>query len=113
MCYGSLLRTNLCLAAVALLATARLHAEPSLQITSPADGTVVFPGQSVTVTVSASGTFLQVFLLSESPLGLSQVLSAPPYTFTLTIPPDIRPNKYAVTAAGFYAKGQNVMMSLP
>ncbi len=101
------------LAALALLAGAvRLHAQPSLQITSPADGTVVSPGQSVTVTVSASGTFLLVALVGEDPLGFSQGLSAPPYNFTLTIPSNIPPDKYAVTAAGAYAQGESVT-SLP
>ena len=101
------------LAALALLAGAvRLHAQPSLQMTSPADGTVVSPGQSVTVTVSASGTFLQVFLVGGGPLGFSRSLSAPPYDFTLTIPSNIRPDKYAVTAVGAYAQGQSVT-SLP
>lgn len=95
-----------------LVASARLHAQPTLQITSPADGTLVSPGQTITFTVSASGVFTQVALIGEDPIGFSEALSAPPYEFTLAIPSDIRPDRYAVTAAGAYAPGQSVT-SLP
>jgi len=80
----------------------------SLQITSPADGTTVNPGQSLSVTVSASGTFQQVILIGGDPIGFSQPLSAPPYQFTLQIPTSILPGKYPLTADGATSPGQGV-----
>ncbi len=78
----------------------------SLQITSPADGTMVNPGQSLTVTVSAMGTFQQVILIGGDPIGFSQPLSAPPYQFTIQIPSHIVPGRYQLTADGATAPGQ-------
>jgi hypothetical protein len=53
--------------------------QPTLQITSPADGTVVYPGQTVTVTVSpsAGATFTAVAILAPHPLPF-QYLTIPP-----------------------------------
>ncbi len=79
----------------------------SLQITSPADGTVVAPGQSVAVHVTAAGgPFQAVVILGGGPLGMSQILTAPPYDFTIQIPSNISPGRYPLTAAGFTTPGQ-------
>ena len=80
----------------------------TLQITSPADGSTVNPGQSLTVAVSASGTFQQVAVIGGDPIGFSQMLSAPPYQFTIQIPTTIQPGLYLLTAAGFPSLGQLV-----
>jgi hypothetical protein len=74
------------------LAATELLAQPTLQITSPATGTVVRPGQTLTVKVTGSGAvFTQVGLLPEDPLIVSpEVLTAPPYEFTITIPMSIQ-----------------------
>ena len=54
-------------------------AAQSLQITSPTGGTVVNPGQSLTVNVVASGTFQEVVVIGQSPFGNSeQALNAAP-----------------------------------
>ena len=76
-----------------------------LQITSPADGTVVNPGQVVTVVVAPTqgATFSKVFLIGEHPIGIGmhQILSAPPYQFAITIPKDINvARKYFIRAMG-------------
>jgi hypothetical protein len=64
-----------------LLSQASLKAQPALQITSPADGTSVEPGQTLKITVAASGgTFRMVAVWGTNPLGTSQVLAAPPYS---------------------------------
>jgi hypothetical protein len=80
----------------------------TLQITSPADGTVVSPGQVVTVTVAASpaSAFQAVVLVGGDAIGFSQVLSAPPYQFSLQIPAGTRPRRYPLTAEGTTAPGQ-------
>ena len=75
-----------CLLAFPIVSTA---AAPTitLRILSPADGTTVEPGQTLTVTVEASPTdrFRGVAVLS--PL-TSDFKTAPPFVFTLEIPPD-------------------------
>ncbi|MFB3778513.1 MAG: Ig-like domain-containing protein [Bryobacteraceae bacterium] len=86
----------------------RLAAQPALQITSPVNGTVVTPGQNITVSVSATGSFAQVIVIAELPIGFSAPLTAPPYNFSISIPTDIKPGRYAVTASGAISPGQGV-----
>ena len=82
-------------------------AAQSLQITSPASGTVANPGQTLTVSVAASGgTFQQVYILGQDPIPISQPLSSPPYQFTIQVPTNIRPDRYTLTAGGFTSPGQ-------
>jgi len=84
-----------------------LLAQPSLRITSPADGTVVHPGQPLKVRVEASGTFLQVIVIGGGRIGFSKPLLAPPYEFTMQIPDRISPGPYPLTADGATAPGQS------
>jgi len=62
---------------------------PELQITSPANGTVVNSGQTITVVVtpSAGQTLAQVSIVGADPIGLTQPVSGPPFTFSITVPP--------------------------
>lgn len=84
-------------------------AAQSLQVTSPPAGTVVNPGQSVTVTVAVSGSFQNVSAVGQDPIGFSQqVLSGPPYEFTLQIPSTITPGKYTVGAFGVTPTGDGI-----
>ncbi len=86
---------------IVLVFACTLKAQAALQITSPADGTMVNPGQTLNVTVSSSGaTFAQVIVMGQDPMGFSQVLTAPPYQFSIQIPSDIRPGRYTLTASG-------------
>jgi len=79
----------------------------SLVITSPANGAVVNPGQLLTVSVAASGTFQEVLVIGGTTVGPSQqVLSAPPYQFTIQVPTTISPRQYPLTAFGAIAPGQ-------
>jgi hypothetical protein len=80
----------------------------SVQITSPADGTVFQPGQSVTVQVATTGSFQQVVIVPWNPLKMTSPLSAPPYTFTVPIPNNIQPGSYLITAVGVISPGQTV-----
>jgi len=73
-------------------------AAQSLQIASPAGGAVVNPGQTVTVNVSASGTFQEVAIIGQSPIGINQVLNSPPYQFTIQVPNATNPAQYMLTA---------------
>lgn len=82
---------------------------PALQISSPANDTVVNPGQtmSVTVTSPANVAFTQVGVVGEDPIGLSNIATSAPAQFSFTIPADIRCGKYMLTADGSTASGQN------
>lgn len=83
------------------------QSQPLLQITSPADGTVVHPGQTITVTVApASGaTFTMVGIVGQNPIESGQYLAAPPYQFSITIPKNISAGKYHLFAEGAISLG--------
>jgi hypothetical protein len=73
----------------------------SLQITSPAQGAVVNPGQTVTVTVTTSGTvFSGVLVMGDDPLDACEALAGPPFQCSIQIPIDIDPGTYTLTASG-------------
>ena len=92
--------------AVFLLGAGSALRAQTLQITSPADGTVVSPGQVVVVTVAASGAqFNMVTLLARSfPNG--NVLTSSPYEFSIQIPSDNRLGRFVFTASGTTGPGQ-------
>jgi hypothetical protein len=64
----------------------------------------------VTVVVDASPAlaFREVLVGGEGPIGFSQALTAPPYRFSIGIPPDTRPRRYHLTADGFTEPGHGV-----
>lgn len=97
----------LCLVAVGGQAHAQTEA---LVITSPASGTKVRPGQSVTVTVSVSGgvTFKMMMLGGEDPIDLGELLTTPPYSFTITVPSNIGLRPHRVFATGETSAGADV-----
>src|SRR5262249_4761171 len=104
-----------CVRAIALLlalaawADQSLAQTPLLQITSPSDGTVVSPGQTVVVVVEVTPgvTFAMVSIDGEYPLGSDQFLSAPPFRFSVKIPPKINAaRKYRIFASGATGPGQ-------
>lgn len=79
-----------------------------LQITSPADGTVVNPGQTVTVVVTPTSgdTFSGVFVLSNGLFQSDLSLTGPPFQCPVTIPKNISAGKYQLTAIGARAGQQ-------
>jgi hypothetical protein len=88
-----------------------LHAQPTLQITSPAAGTVVAPGQTISVTVTPSSTFSIIGVIGEDRIGDSAILNAPPYQFSMQIPADATPHVYDLTAWGLTAPGADPIRS--
>src|SRR5882724_1058843 len=113
----SLRATVLALVASALAALSLPLAgqtQPALQITSPSDGTVVTPGQTISVSVTSPGniSFKQVFIIGEQPLPTSTIASSAPAQFSLLIPQGARPGKYLLTAWGT-TTGNQVQGSAP
>jgi len=91
---------------VLFYASALGFAEPTLRITSPVDGVVVNPGQTVKVTVEASGgPFQAVFIIGHYSIGATRPLAVPPYEFDVYIPEKIQPGKYLITARGSTSPG--------
>ncbi len=85
-------------------------AQASLRITSPPDGTVVRPGESVMVRVAASGEVLKgVFIGGTGPIGFGkELITVPPYDFTIEIPKQINSGTYNLTADGATASRHDV-----
>jgi hypothetical protein len=92
-----------------------LAAQPSLRITSPADGTTVHPGESLTVTVEASppeAAFAAILVGAPDPLGFGEEdPKARPYRFTFQIPEHAPPKKYSLTAMGTLAAPPRLIYS--
>lgn len=82
--------------------------QPLLQITSPADSTIVNPGQalSVVVTSPANASFSQVGVIGEDPIGFGSTSTSVPATLSISIPASIACGKFMVTAIGAMTSGQ-------
>ncbi len=98
---------------LALLSPATAGAQdapPALRITSPASGTVVHPGQTVVLTVTAIGNarIARAAVIGEDPFGLSATSSTVPARFSFTVPSRIASRPFDFTATGATAAGQLV-----
>lgn len=112
-------------AAVILVLVAGLGAITSraqqdlIHILSPSTDTVVRPGQTIIITVTADTSVEKLVLIGQHPLGVGQVVSDPtpgvvtrgqgdsrPVRFQLTIPFQIPPGSYRVTAMGTTSSGE-------
>jgi len=101
-----------------LITVASSAQETSLRILSPASGVVARPGQSVTITVSASSAVEKLVLIGQHPIGMARLAidgtagmvahgqgEGHPLQFLLTIPKAIQPGRYRVTALGRTSDG--------
>jgi hypothetical protein len=81
-----------------------------LEITSPADGAVVNPGQTLIVTVVSpdNSTFAKVLVIAEGAIGMSDMASSLPARLSLTIPREIACRKYLLSALGVRTSGVRV-----
>jgi Bacterial Ig-like domain (group 2) len=98
------------LAAIVVLCALRLSlAAQSLRIASPANGTVVHPGDIITVEVEASGgPFKAVLVLPQDPIRWVPAKTGPPFRIQLQIPKQISSGKYSVAVMGGLPAGQPV-----
>lgn len=95
-------------AAFAALAASGFAQNPaaSIEITSPANGAVVAPGESLTVVVATPASFARgVAVIGAGGMGFGGPSLHPPFRFTLTVPAGARPGPYRITALGSDAPG--------
>jgi hypothetical protein len=95
-----------CVIAVLLFTAQQSFAQ--LQITSPTEGTNLSPGQSLSISViSLTNTpVVNVSVFGEDPIGTTTLANSLPAQFSLAIPQDIAPRKYALTAVAGTNNGQ-------
>lgn len=80
--------------------------QPSLTITSPASGSTVNTGDTVKISVQATGAsqFTRgVVCIGGRGLGATVIDKTPPYNFSLAVPSDLAPGDYNLTALGYGA----------
>jgi hypothetical protein len=84
------------------------QSQPQLQISAPANNTIVAPGQtlSFSVTSPAGLAFNLVGVLGEYPFGFSDQATSVPAQISYTIPPVLACRRYRFTAAGTTTLGQ-------
>jgi hypothetical protein len=91
------------------LATATLHADSRLQITSPKNGAVYNAGGALAITVQAPpSAFRSISIVGDGLFALSTSLTVPPYQFSYPIPADAASGRYRFKAAGVEASGETV-----
>lgn len=89
-----------------------------MRILSPSAGTVVRPGQTITISVSADPSVEKLALIGQRPLGVGEISSgatpeimgrglgeARPVLFQLRIPRQTQPGSYRLTAMGRVSGG--------
>lgn len=97
------------LASLACVLSAGAQAPPALQITEPADNTVVNPGQSISVTLaSPNNTAAQAGVMGQVPIGVTSVATSFPAQLSLAIPGEIALGRYRLTAAGSASDGKTI-----
>ncbi len=81
----------------------------ALQISSPANGSTVNPGQtlSVTVTSPAGTVFQMISLIGPDPIGFNTLATSAPAQFSIAIPADADCRFYTLTADGLTQSGQH------
>ena len=95
---------------VALAAASGLSlAQATLQIKTPAERTVVRPGETFVVHVTPSGSpFAGVFIAAPDLLGGGRILKVPPYQFSVTAPATAKLGLTRLTAIGGASSGAAV-----
>lgn len=85
-------------AVIGVLAFATVLQAQQLTITSPTAGTLISPGQTLSVTVSVTRGQVQAVGVGGQDIGFSPYLSVGPYSFSLLVPTDIvgRKNLFAI-----------------
>lgn len=84
------------------------QARPVLQITEPSAGSIVNPGQTLTVTVTSPtpALFPEVALIGRDPIGFAGIISPLPGELSVPIPKDIDLGRYMLTVGGTPESGK-------
>ncbi len=94
-----------CLILMGFLAVSAAYAQrPLLQITSPSNRALAPEGQTLTITVAADSSVQYFSIMGEAPLPEVQPTSSSTQ-FTLTLPTNIPPGLYHITAVGATSGG--------
>jgi len=99
----------ICIVALTAVLGAQAGAQ-NIQITSPASGTVVHPGQTFSVVVTTDpNAFAAAAVLINADFNTNEgILTAPPYQFTFSIPANSSVGTYAIVAIGGTSSGAQV-----
>jgi hypothetical protein len=78
------------IAAILMLTSGLTLGQQAITITTPTNGTLVTPGQTITIQVATAtgASFIAVQVVGED-IGFAPPLTAPPYSFTLTVPSNV------------------------
>lgn len=87
-----------------LIVSAAYAQQPLLQIVSPANQSLAPEGQAITITVSADLSVQNIWLMTQSPLPEVQPTGSATQ-FILTLPTNIPPGLYRISAIGSNASG--------
>ena len=91
------------------IATGALSAQqPTLKITSPENGALVYSGADLAVTVEAAPENAFRYVTIFAPFKVGQLLTSPPYRFSVSIPARTSPGRYSLTAVGVIRPGLGV-----
>jgi hypothetical protein len=88
--------------------TAFPQAKPVLQITEPSAGSIVNPGQTLTVKVTSPtpALFSEVDLIGEAPIGLAGTISQLPGELSVLIPKNVDLGRHTLTVEGTPKSGK-------
>lgn len=101
--------TTICISALALCAlVGHLRAQPTVTITAPESGAVVYSGADLVVTVETSpeNAFQRVVVLG--PFSTEQIIKSSPYRFSARIITRTSPGRYSLYAYGVIGPGDVV-----
>jgi hypothetical protein len=87
-----------------LLAAPMAFSQTLLQVTSPFNQSQYTEGQTYTISLTADPSVTNIYVTTPSPLPAAQPTSSPTQ-FTLTLPTNIPPGYYSISAIGATASG--------
>ena len=91
------------------ISTAVFAAQPTVEITSPANGAVVYAGHTLLVVVKATPlAFQSVDVGLHAPIGNLWMLTAPPYEFQIPIPANTTSGPCIIAARGVIGPNHTV-----
>ena len=110
-----MLRPIVFLATAAIISNAQGRPEPAtIRIASPASGTVVHPGETITLEVAVTGPYT-IVVISEG-LGelveLGRSLKPPPYSFQVSVPVVVTLQPHTITAKLYDLSGRRIQSTV-